>query len=313
MRSGGNDREAGFTFVEVLVVVGIIGVIAGIAMPMFLGQRQSAWASAVASDLNVAALQMETAVMDGTYPDQIVQTERTALLGRQQDPDRTYAVALSPGVAIDLVSDGQHYCLCGYHDQLGDEPVVIHDSTTGHGVEACGLDDVPACAAPTILAAETFPGVRFQGGVCGDGGCTYSGGFNFGRGIQAAVTDPLENATLRLQGVSATGGWGVSFGEYGDDGMLANGFVVQIEPAGQVRVQGHGTDTRNIWLPAVDGVTTGGPYGTVEAAVNDGHFELRIDGTVVHTEPLGDVAGTFGIRQWGGSELSVADADLVVE
>ena len=123
---------------------------------------------------------------------------------------------------------------------------------------------------------------------------------------------------MRYGGNDRDAGWGASFGEYwgtpyNNDGMLSDGFVVQIEPSGQIRVQGHGSDSRNTWLPAVDGVTTGGPHGTVEAAVNDGQFELRIDGTVVHTEPLGEATGTFGIRQWGGSTVAVSDAQLIVE
>ena len=69
-RQHGKREEGGFTLVEILVVILIIGVLTAIAIPMFLNQRKAANEAALRSDMHTIQLAMENcAIKQTAYPD----------------------------------------------------------------------------------------------------------------------------------------------------------------------------------------------------------------------------------------------------
>ena len=87
------SKDSGFTLIELLVVIIIIGILAAIAIPVFLNQRQKGFDAAARSDArNVGTLEETYLVGNGAYVAAADAATATSLLGYRPSANVTSMV-----------------------------------------------------------------------------------------------------------------------------------------------------------------------------------------------------------------------------
>lgn len=103
LRASGNSDD-GFTLIELLVVIIIIGILAAIAIPVYLNQRKKAVDASLQSDIRVVVSELETYFTDSQLYPVADHTDALTVFP---------ALHLSPRNTVEVTTDNvtENYCL----------------------------------------------------------------------------------------------------------------------------------------------------------------------------------------------------------
>lgn len=133
-----NEKDKGFTLIELLVVIIIIGILAAIAIPVFLNQRKKAVDASIKSDLRTVANELET-----YYTDKQEYVEATGTEGKITIGTGATETKLSPGNVLKVTINGakDSYCISGTNGK-GTSTLGYFYSSKGGGLMP---SDTTAC------------------------------------------------------------------------------------------------------------------------------------------------------------------------
>jgi type IV pilus assembly protein PilA len=133
----GGVGDNGFTLIELLVVVIIIGILAGIAIPVFLTQRSKGYDAAAKSDLSNLATFEEIYLNDfGSY----------AGVATVQSSEPKFSPSTGVTLAVVRFDAGNGYCLSAI--DLGSSNIWYYDSEGG-GLQPQGSSGCPKVTTGT--------------------------------------------------------------------------------------------------------------------------------------------------------------------
>jgi type IV pilus assembly protein PilA len=105
-----NKNEKGFTLIELMIVIAIIGILAAIAIPQFNAYRARSFNAGANTDLRNAMTAQE-----GYY------TDHDSYTNNANDLTGSYGLITSTGVVLTLNGDATSYTIVAYSESAGED------------------------------------------------------------------------------------------------------------------------------------------------------------------------------------------------
>ena len=145
IRKAQENNEGGFTLIELLVVMIIIGILAAIAIPVFLNQRKKAQDSAAKADVSTLGKEIATYYVDNVKTPVIsVASGRYSLTDNATPaygPVDLGKVSNNVVLGTQTFVDSTHWCIDVTNAQ-GDVQTYKYSAKGGLAATACAAADV---------------------------------------------------------------------------------------------------------------------------------------------------------------------------
>ena len=144
LRDHHEDNEQGFTLIELLVVMIIIGILAAIAVPVFLSQRAKARDTSVKADVSTLGKEVSSYYVDGTGSLTLTLASGSIAVTNSATPPVTVAnVKVSSGTALSATafkatanSEATTWCV-SLTNPSGSQKTYYYSAAAGLGTGPC--------------------------------------------------------------------------------------------------------------------------------------------------------------------------------